>query len=323
MRRSVTNIIRYLVAVLALLNPLTAVVLLGYVYRRQEALLVSLYGDSAYEAPSWFRSSGEMPQASFAQRNFGGLWDNLKTGFSGTLALGVIVLPVSLLMAVSWYAGWNNSFNKGYEYAPVGPLLGIAGVVLGMITMSYLTIAQARHAYTGDWHSVFALRANLAMVSAQPLWFPLLPVLGGVAAGVLLLCRGFPVFAFNVPAFHDFDNASGFLIRWSFFWGLIFVPVYFAMKSVAARLYARSVGQAIYKGNLTLADLYPAEVVFSSTPVKAPYRQLPGVVTLAISVLCWFPVFALQYVQQFLNNLGTWGWLNQPLAWLPLLYYSP
>ena len=42
----------------------------------------------------------------------------------------VLTLVPSLLMLFSWEAGWDNSFNKGYEQAAIGPTTGTLGIDL-------------------------------------------------------------------------------------------------------------------------------------------------------------------------------------------------
>ena len=41
--------------------------------------------------------------------------------------LGLFTLPPAVILLFSWYAGWNNSFNKSYEQAVVGPLSCLFG----------------------------------------------------------------------------------------------------------------------------------------------------------------------------------------------------
>ena len=55
------------------------------------------------------------------------LWLNLKLGCQSALNSWIGTAPAWSLWIFSWYAGWNNSFHKGYEQAWVGPTTGIVG----------------------------------------------------------------------------------------------------------------------------------------------------------------------------------------------------
>src|SRR5881397_3409231 len=69
---------------------------------------------------------------------------NFKVGVQGVFNTWVLTMPGCILWLFAWYDGWNNSFNKGYEQAPVGPLTGIFGVLLFIAAMLYVPLAQAR-----------------------------------------------------------------------------------------------------------------------------------------------------------------------------------
>ena len=59
---------------------------------------------------------------------FQSLWLNLTIGAQAIFNTWVLTMPGCVLMLFSWYAGWHNSFNKGYEQAVVGPLTGFGGI---------------------------------------------------------------------------------------------------------------------------------------------------------------------------------------------------
>jgi hypothetical protein len=62
-----------------------------------------------------------------------------------------------LLWLFAWFAGWNNSFHKGYELAFVGPAAGWLGVALFISDMLYVPYAQVRHAVSGERRRFFEL----------------------------------------------------------------------------------------------------------------------------------------------------------------------
>jgi hypothetical protein len=317
--------VRFLVAVIFSLSLPTAILLLGYVYRRQRRQAIKIWTGSPYIAPHWLTS--EASATGVPDRRLAAFRDNLKLGLMSSVSVGLLVAPACTLMAFSWYAGWNNSFNKGYEYAAAGPLLGISGVLLGMATMAYLPLAQARQAVTLDWRTIYDWNTNLSILCERPLATFGLPVVGTGVALVLFAARGLPVFANNVPAFTSIDvNPAGFLWRWMFCFGLIFIPMYWWFKGIAARQYARSLAGALTGGRISLDQLHDEEKSVLANRFPAPAVTARGrfraVLTVLVFSLAWFPAFALLYVQQFLNNLGTWGWLNYPIMWIPMLGYS-
>ena len=120
------------------------------------------------------------------------LWANLRTGAQGIFNTWVLTMPGCLLMLFSWYHGWNNSFNKGYEQAAVGPLTGLLGLILFILAMLYVPMAQTRQAATGEWKSFYDFRLVRKLVLRR--W----PACLGLA--ILL-------FAFLL-ANHDFANGA-------------------------------------------------------------------------------------------------------------------
>ena len=104
------------------------------------------------EWPNWFVAQGAERRAggtSWWKRFAGSLWANLRIGVQGIFNVWVWTMPACVLWMFSWYAGWDNSFNKGYEQAWVGPTTGLLGVAMFIAAMFYVPMAQARQAVTG------------------------------------------------------------------------------------------------------------------------------------------------------------------------------
>ncbi len=51
----------------------------------------------------------------------GGLRANLRSAARALACTYLVTIPGCFLWLAAWYDGWNNSFNKGYEQAAVGP----------------------------------------------------------------------------------------------------------------------------------------------------------------------------------------------------------
>ena len=313
-------------AVLAVQTVIGAVVLLGYVYRRMQNHSIAVWTASRFVGPRWL--AAEQPTQGW-RRYAGSLANHAATGVSATLSLAVLVLPSAALMAFSWYAGWNNSFYKGYEHAAVGPLLGLTGIGVGLVVMTYLPYAQARHALTGDWRMFFNWRQNLLLIGMRPFANILLPTVYACTGLAVAGARGLLTFVPQMPAFQSIEqDPAGFLGSWFFWWGVPFVILFFLTKRIAARLYARALLRALRGGHIAHGELHDAERYYIRGALgTATARQSRGLANTLVRVLwplvLWFPMFAVLYAQQFVNYLGVWGWLNHPLVLVPVLAYSP
>jgi hypothetical protein len=271
------------------------------------------------------------------------LWLNLKTGAQGILNTWVLTLPGCILWLFAWYDGWNNSFNKGYEQAAVGPLTGIAGVILFIGAMFYVPMAQARQAATGQWKSFYQFRLIWGLIRRQ--W------LAGLGLAVLYAAFSLPVTILKtVPAFfpqmnatlHDASPVQALgILKTYFFWAsLVVFPAYVILRLVAARIYANAVFTATQKG--TLPEDALAEIEWEAlhrldlleVRPEPPRHVLVRAVTWAGSragrvtstvllVLVWFGFVAQIFTSEFFNYHPAKGWLNQPLVQLPWFNYIP
>lgn len=317
--------LRFLLAMVAAQTVVGAIVLLGYVYRRMQAHTIAVWTGKPFQVPRWLFAERE---STGIGRYTGSLWQHIRTGCAATLALAALALPSGVMMSLSWYAGWNNSFFKGYEYAAVGPLLGVFGVTLGLLTMSYLPYAQARHALTGEWRLFFSWRQNLLLIGMSPLANLRLPLVYAAAGLCIAGARGLLTFAPNIPAFPGLEqDPDGFMASWFFFWAVPFIVLLYSAKKMAARLYADAVIKALQERRIAHGELHDAERYYIRGTLGVANATEPRT-RWAVSVRAlwplafWLPLFAFVYVQQFVNFIGAWGWLNHPLMWLPVLPYA-
>jgi hypothetical protein len=268
---------------------------------------------------------------------------NLKVGVQGIFNTWVLTMPACILWLFAWYDGWNNSFNKGYEQAPVGPLTGILGIVLFIVAMLYVPLAQARQAVTGDWRSFYNFSFVWGLVRRH--WLACL-VLAGITSAFFLpltIMKTAPMF-FGVknPNFASTTNPQVLkLLNSYFFWCAFLVfPLFVYLRVLAARIYARGVLHGIQTGEITLDDLTSIERrelqrlnLIQVNPPRSRHvllRVAGSTTSLALfsagifaTALIWFTFVAQIFISAFLKYDQAVGWLNQPLVQLPWFRYIP
>ena len=134
-----------IVGTLLCLSPITSILALGWIIRRMHLSIRRRNGDAG-AVPGWIlgeRGSG------WLGRLIGGLAANIRVGLSGALSLGLVSLLFTLPWLLAWWAGWDNSFNKGYEQAWAGPALFFTGIGAYLFVMLHLPMALAHQAATG------------------------------------------------------------------------------------------------------------------------------------------------------------------------------
>jgi hypothetical protein len=320
-----TAIVRFAIALIMAQSVVGAIVLLGYVYRRMQNHAIAVWTGERFQAPKWLFALES--DGGFFHRHTASLWLHLRTGVAASLSLAVLTLPSAVTIALSWYTGWNNSFYKGYEYALVGPLLGVLGIGLGMLLMTYLPYAQARHATTGEWRLLFSWRQNLQLISMHPFANLALPIIY-FATGLLVAgARGLLTFAPQWRALQGAVEADPgqFLTNWYFYWSVPFILLLFVAKRVGARLYASAIIKGLQNRRIAHGELHDAERYYirGALAIADTTKPSGGFATLIRAlwpVLLWLPLFAALYIQQFIHFIGAWGWLNHPIVWLPVLF---
>lgn len=310
---------RLLGCILAALNPLTAVVLLGYLMRcmrfaaTRELARAGERGSIALERPTLILGGA---------RRLGGLRENVAWGLRGAVATFAMTLPATALMAVGWYAGWLNSFAKGYEQAPLGPLTSFAGIALFVPLAAVIPFFQARHAVTGDWRVYLDWRGSRTLLLASGYALPIVALAHLAALSVFTIANAGLTFAPQIPAFSWLtENAAAaalFERRWMFAWSVPFVALLFWAKRRAAIGYARAL-TCTPSGSLhpTERNLYDAFGVRATATGRG--RRIASVLALLTALALSSGWIVLTYVGQFLNYRGAWGWLNPAPLMLPYL----
>jgi len=354
--------------------PLTAMVVVGWTYRAMQRAAVRAWSrasaldsselDALYAQetvflrhqtwPNWLleqrslrgggRSTGVRGKSSGVAWTLGGsAWANLRVGFAGIANTTVAMALPAVLWQVGWYAGWDNSFNKGYEQYYSGIALSWIGIVLFLALMLYVPMAQARQAVTGDWRSFYNVRTVWRVATANPLRMLLLAAVFSLVAlpiNVLLIApQGFEKSNPDTANLTDVQFLA-YLNRYYFFVSLVGFAGYVLVRIVAARWYAAGLLSALKKGRIAVSDLRGDEAAALHTlqldrPAEAPQRHPVVAATLAVSkpvwrggwitaaLLVWFTFVAQIYVREFVNYHPYRGFMNQPLVQLPWLRFVP
>ena len=274
--------------------------------------------------------------AAAVHRMFGSLWVNLKFGLQVLLNTWVLTLPACMLWIGAWWGGWENSFNKGYEQAAVGPAISLVGVAAFLVVMTYVPMAQARQAATGNWRSFYDFRV-LRILARQSHW----PLVGLAFAFVIagLIVTGIHIGPLGLGNYLDANRslaeAKVKQIAGLYHLGAcaaVFVLIVLLRLS-AARLYAKSVVRALQRGTIAAEVLADTERevlarfnLLEAAPesdsgvivraVKFSGRSLSGLLQTAVLVAVWFAFVAQLFFAQFLNH--DWiAWVNLPLVQVP------
>jgi hypothetical protein len=233
--------------------------------------------------PNWFlgRPSGNPGGfRGLPRRLLGGLFSNLRCGVVAAFGMFLLVGPGELLWSVSWYAGWQNSFNKGYEHAVVGPLVFILGLLLFSFGMLVLPLAATRLAVTGRFRTMLQWRRLWNWSARRWAASAMLAMLIAAAGGLSLVAKTLPGFfpqmaesrilrlekaGEEVPselresASPSRGMALAVLRRYHFRWALVLFPVFVGVRILAGRHYAATVLDGVRSGMIGEEDLEESE----------------------------------------------------------------
>jgi hypothetical protein len=271
------------------------------------------------------------------------LGENLRLGLLAIFNTSVVMIVPAILWELGWYAGWDNSFNKGYEQYYVGIAVSWIGIVMFLAAMLYLPMAQARQAVTGDWRAFYNLRTVWAVTRNAPVRAVLLAAAYSIVslpiAITLILPNAFEKIAPSTVSMSDSELIQ-FLNRYYFRLAIYGFIAYVFVRWIAAGSYARTIVELIHTGRLKKEDLAGAErhalaVLRLDTAGEASKLHPAIAATLALSrpiwraavlggaVFLWFTFVAQIYIREFLVYHPLQGFLNQPLVQLPWFRYVP
>jgi hypothetical protein len=342
---------RYFLGALFTLTPITAILVVGWtqrsaartVARRWETASGPARSDASEHRawPRWImaedapallgqaRRSGPLrAPALVARALFGSLAANAYAGIRALIPIAIVMAPAGLLWLFSWWAGWDNSFNKGYEQSSIGPSLAFAGIAYFMVAMTLLPLAEMRQAVNDSWSAFFDIRfLRRAAREVQ---------LGLIALGALFVTAGFAVAALKVAPLglgnSVADPADLRLIaeRYPLLVAALLFPLYVALRLTAARIYARATLRLASKGitafaarERTLLEQFGvnlSEPAAATTAIRGIAAGGGALVSTALAsavmFAIWFGFAGEFYVSQFLVH--DWmHWINHPLIQLP------
>ena len=278
------------------------------------------------------------------ESRFASLKRNFAVGFRALCHTWVLTLPAGILWSLAWWGGWNNSFSKGYENAPVGPLVGLLGVGCFTLAMLVLPMAQARHAFVGKGHAFFDLRTLWRLFTQKPHTSFFLSVLYGIFSILMYVLITVPVFFPQIAEANpdlnlDFygmsrDDASLVLFKYFTVVSVLGFLLFVLLKLLAARHYASALIRAARKGRLEGVATFPVEdrmlAQFDRSAAPSPSSRIVAIPVVTwkagLLVLCcavWVGIAFLLHVAEFLNYHPIRGFLNHPLIQVPWFSYIP
>lgn len=297
-------------------GPVTAVIALGWLARRSGHHTRDRFG-AAEELPGWLlgprewqgRPSGRIVRA------LGGLGANIRAGLLALGAMLVWTLPFTLLWLGAWWAGWENSFNKGYEQAFVGPSIFLLGVLGAALVLPVLPLVFAHLATENRLGAAFELR-RLRSVVAQAGWrVPALGVLAAMLALPFVGARGLITTATDwAPQLEDMPaDRIAAIEGWITLAlaAMAFLSVWL-LRSIAARIYARAAARAAGLQPGLWDGAKAADGAEPSTPCSRALATLWY--GMAMGTTLGFSFLVL--TGQFLDH-AWWRWVFHPGLTLP------
>ncbi|MDH3262719.1 MAG: hypothetical protein OEM24_01835 [Paracoccaceae bacterium] len=301
-----------LLGTLLSLTPLTSILVLGWLTRRMQATIEGRLSRAPQPAPGWLlgpRGEGAVV------RLLGGLGANIRAGFATAGALLGLTLPFTALWLGAWWAGWENSFNKGYEQAAVGPSVFLLGTALALPLMAFLPLALAHAAAEGRAAAVFEARRLRAVATHAGWRLPALGLLTLALALPLFAARGLPAFAgAMLPGLEDLPPAEVEALKGRVALGqaAYAFTALLVLRGLGARLYARAASAAAGADPALWARSRARLAARFAAPPSRPARTLWLVLALAPGLGLSFLILAGQFL-----NYGWWHWLTHPFLLLP------
>jgi hypothetical protein len=255
----------------------------------------------------------------------------------------ILTSPSCVLWLGSWYDGWNNSFNKGYENALVGLQAGLFAHLLFIVAMLYVPMAWAHLAASGQVRSFFQFRLLARMIWRNAWSVAVFAAVFSLATLPVMSLRSAP-FAFVLADPDAWANAEPAEVlrviqRYQLAAGLYLFPAFVLLHLLIARLYRLALRRTL-KQDPGIASEMPSHIqtmmfeldLIPGTPsprgpvhrvVRWSAQSASNLLGLLAASLLWFTVIAQIYICQFLNYIPWAGWLNQPLIHLPCLQVIP
>jgi len=293
-------------------SPLTALIALGWQVRRMGATVRRRWSEPT-ENPGWLMGRRDRGWTVWA---LGGLAANILSGITALVGLAALSLPFTVLWLGAWWVGWENSFNKGYEQAAVGPSVWFLASLVALPILTHLPFGLAHAAFEGKLSAFFEWRRIRSVVSSAGWRVAWLALMSGALCVPFFGMRAIPVFIEGVvPGFENMTHENQAQIaQWFDLFGaaLAFVLVLF-LRQRAACIYAIAVPRAAAG---RFAHLWVGHTAQRVVPVGRTPTRVVSTFWLLIACVVWFGLPALIVMGQFMNY-DSLLWLTHPMFLLP------
>ena len=309
--RATRAVLSLLLGTLLCLTPVTALIVLGWLMRRMRAISLSRAGMRA-DWPRWVMAR----DGGVCVRLFGGLAANVREGVLAALSLLLVTLPFTSIWVLSWWAGWENSFGKGYEQAFVGPVLGLVGVAVFCVLMVWVPMGLAHQAVENRAFALLEYRQVRSAVRHSGWGYVMLAATTVFFALPLFASRGLITFASKiVPGFEGMTGEEIATLQGSI--ALIKAAYVFValviLRGWAARIYAAAVARALEGPD---APQWHGSVLAEGRVGGNRAWRLTHWLRILLLMVIWFGLAVQIYLGQFLNH--DWHvWLTHPFFLLP------
>ncbi|MES2143107.1 MAG: hypothetical protein V4516_01845 [Pseudomonadota bacterium] len=290
---------------------LTSVLALGWLTRRMGWITRTRMG-AAEDAPGWLlgpREKGRIVRA------LGGLAANIRAGAVTLAALLSWTLPFSIFWLGAWWAGWENSFNKGYEQALVGPSVFLTGMGLAALILPVLPLMLA-HVATEDRLSAAYEMRRIRGVVAQSGWrLAWLSAVTLVFATPLFAVHGVIIMGHEFfPGLEDMTPEAAAELKGRIVFGAAAVTfaALMLLRGMAARIYAFAAPRAA----ALRPGLWDGSVASDAARPAQGRSRLAVALWVAIAVACSGAFAFLILSTQFLDH-AWWRWITHPYFGLP------
>lgn len=305
-----------LVGTLLCTGPVTAIIALGWLTRRSGQLSRTRFG-AAEEAPGWLFGPREANGRSTGRiaRVLGGLGANIRSGILALTALLAWTLPFTLLWLGAWWAGWENSFNKGYEQAFVGPSVFGLGAILAALVLPALPLMLCHLAAEVRLSAAFDARRLRSLIAHAGWRVPALSLVAALFALPFAAARGLVTTATDwAPWIADLPPEDLAALQGRITLGLAALAFLtaWAHRALATRVYGHAAARAagvrpgLWDGTAAAEGALPAR--HASRLWTVTCYALAMAITLALAFLI--------LAGQFLDH-AWWRWLFHPALTLP------
>jgi hypothetical protein len=329
--RRLAAVLNVAIAVVLCLTPFTAIVVLGWIMRlmRREIVIEigrhsQSNGNRDVSRQAAMARISVLPQLANTVRFPGwlkGFWDTVRSAFKGVIAVSLAILPFGTILLLSWWAGWENSFNKGYEQAWVGPVLALTGIALAIFTLVHLPMALAHHAAEQRVGAIWEIGLIRQLIGRVRWRYLMLTLATVVLSGPMFLVQILPTFIENIePELSTASSAEieAFVFRYYGAATVYLVLALFILRRWAARLYTRAA--LLHQSNkLQFIRQVSEQLDRAELAMRPAPGRIGGVIAGALMFACWLAFLASLYVAQFANH-GWWNWISFPLTGLPWIY---